>query len=132
MVVNGHRSITLPADPASVGEARRFVARAVADRIDDPADVVLMTSELVTNAVAHVGNEVTVTVCDGDVVRVEVRDQEPASETFHDLLHHSLRPPDTSPSGRGLRVVRALASRFGLDADDGGGKVVWFEWSPHN
>jgi hypothetical protein len=121
-------SITLPAERASVKRARDFVARAVADHVDDPAEVLLMTGELVSNVVGHVGSAVTITVRDGPVVRIEVHNHEAATEAFRDLLHHSPRPANTSPTGRGLGIVRSLASRVGLDDDDDGGKVVWFEW----
>ena len=128
MADNKDRSITLSAEPASAKRARDFVAQALADHVDDPAEALLMTSELVSNVVGHVGSEVTVTVRDGPVVRIEVHNHEAATEAFRDLLHHSPRPANTSPTGRGLGLVRALASRFGLDDDPGGGKVVWFEW----
>jgi hypothetical protein len=71
---------------------------------------------------------VTVTVRDGPVVRIEVHNHEAATEAFRDLLQHSPRPANTSPTGRGLGLVRSLASRVGLDDDASGGKVVWFEW----
>ena len=128
MAASTDRSITLPAERASVKRARDFVARTVADDVEDPAEVVLMTSELVTNVVGHVGSAVTITVRDGPVVRIEVHNHEAATEAFRDLLHHSPRPADSSPSGRGLRLVRSLACRVGLDDDADGGKVVWFEW----
>ena len=128
MPASEDRSITLPAEHASVKRARDFVARAVADDVDDPAEVLLMTSELVSNVVGHVGSAVTISVRDGPGVRVEVHNHEAATEAFRDLLHHSPRPADSSPTGRGLRVVRSLASRVGLDDDADGGKVVWFEW----
>ena len=128
MAASEDRSITLPAEPGSVKRARDFVARAVADHVVDPAEVLLMTSELVTNVVGHVGSAVTITVRDGPVVRIEVHNHEAATEAFRDLLHNSPRPAHTSPTGRGLGLVRSLASRFGLDDDSGGGKVVWFEW----
>ena len=121
-------SITLPAETASVKRARDFVARAVAERVDDPAEVLLMTSELVANVVGHVGSVVTITVHNGPVVRVEVHNHEAATQAFRDLLDHDPRPSETSPTGRGLGIVRALASRVGLDDDPGRGKVVWFEW----
>lgn len=128
MAVNEDPSITLPADGASVGLARDFVAGAVADHVDDPADVLLMTSELVSNVIGHVGSEVTITVRRGPLVRIEIHNHEAATEAFRDLLHHSSRPAPDSPTGRGLHFVRSLASRVGLDDDPGGGKVVWFEW----
>ena len=129
MAAGEDHSITLPAEPASVKRARDFVSRAVADHVDDPAEVLLMTSELVSNVVGHVGSEVTITVRDGPIVRVEIHNHEAATEAFRDLLHHSPKPASTSPTGRGLGVVRQFASRLGLDDDHAsGGKVVWFEW----
>jgi hypothetical protein len=122
------RSITLPAETSSLKPARDFVARAVADQVEDPSEVLLMTSELVSNVVGHVGCAVTITVREGPVVRVEVHNHEAATEAFRDLLHRSERPSDSSPTGRGLGVVRSLASRVGLDDDVDDGKVVWFEW----
>lgn len=121
-------SITLPADSTSIRSARNFVARAVADHVEDPSEVLLMTSELVANVVGHAGSVVTVTVHNEPVVRIEVHNHQAATQAFRDLLDHSARPADTSPTGRGLGIVRALASRVGLDDDPGRGKVVWFEW----
>ena len=123
-------SITLPADSASIKRARDFVARAVADDVDDPAEVLLMTSELVANVVGHVGSVITISVRNGPVVRIEVHNHQAATQAFRDLLDHSPRPANTSPTGRGLGIVRSLASRVGLDDDPGRGKVVWFEWEP--
>lgn len=129
MTTSDDRSITLPAETASLKRARDFVARAVADHVDDPTEVLLMTSELVSNVVGHVGSAVTITVRDGPLVRVEVHNHQAATEAFRDLLHHSSRPTNTSLTGRGLVLVRSLASRVGLDDDgDGDGKVIWFEW----
>ena len=130
MTFSDDRSITLPADTASLKQARDFVADAVAGHVDDPTEVLLMTSELVSNVVGHVGSEVTITVRDGPLVRIEVHNHQAATAAFRDLLHHSPRPADTSPNGRGLGLVRSLASRVGLDDDTGEGKVVWFEWEP--
>jgi len=129
MAASEDRSITLPAEPASVRRARDFVAQAVAGHVDDPADVLLMTSELVSNVVGHVGTAVTITVRQGPVVRIEVHNHAAATEAFRDLVHNGQLPASTSPDGRGLSLVRSLASRVGLDDDDvRGGKVVWFEW----
>jgi anti-sigma regulatory factor (Ser/Thr protein kinase) len=128
MAATRDRSITLPAEPASIKRARDFVARSVAEHVDDPSEVLLMTSELVANVVSHVGSVVTITVRNGPVVRVEVHNHEAATQAFRDLVHHSPRPANASPTGRGLGIVRALASRIGLDDDPGRGKAVWFEW----
>lgn len=129
MATSEDRSITLPAETASLKQARDFVAQAVAGHVDDPTEVLLMTSELVSNVVGHVGSEVTITVRDGPLVRVEIHNHQAATEAFRDLLHRSQRPANTSPTGRGLALVRSLACRVGLDDDDASeGKVVWFEW----
>ena len=130
MATSGERSITLPADTASVKVARAFVASSIADFVDDPAEVLLMTSELVSNVVGHVGSAVTIAVGGGPLVRIEVHNHDAATEAFRDLLDNSAPPAHTSPTGRGLCLVRSLASRVGLDDDVDGGKVVWFEWEP--
>jgi anti-sigma regulatory factor (Ser/Thr protein kinase) len=124
MAATRDRSITLPAEPASIKRARDFVARSVAEHVDDPSEVLLMTSELVANVVSHVGSVVTITVRNGPVVRIEVHNHEAATQAFRDLVHHSPRPANESPTGRGLGIVRALASRIGLGDDPGRGKVV--------
>jgi anti-sigma regulatory factor (Ser/Thr protein kinase) len=128
MADSGDRSITLPAEFASVKRARDFVRRAIADHVADPAEVLLMTSELVANVVGHVGSPVTVTVRNGPFVRVEVHNHQAATDAFRDLVHHSPRPANTSLTGRGLGIVRSFAARVGLDDDPGRGKVIWFEW----
>lgn len=85
-------------------------------------DVVLVVSELVTNAVLHGGGctgvEVTTTAAG---VRVEVRDasREPP------MLG---RPSEGSLTGRGLRLVASLSAAWGADAE-GAGKVVWADLS---
>ena len=87
-------------------------------------DVLLLTSELVTNAVVHAGTALHLGVkWDRDNVLVTVQD-------------HGL-PPDIEraratvtleeESGRGMVIVAALAGDFGWRLlPDGGGKVMWF------
>ena len=123
------RSIRLPPELESVRQARTFVAGALAAHLDDPADVLLMTSELVANVVLHVQTDVTLTVWQGPPVRVAVHNGEAATEAFRDLVRDSAMPKPSSSSGRGLGLVRSLATRVGLDDDPGGGKVVWFEYA---
>ena len=108
--------------PTAIGAARRFVAATVHrwgfdDVLDDAAVVV---SELATNAVLHARSpfHVSVTVV-GDGLRVAVHDRSPAPPTPRD---HSL----ASATGRGLRMVDALASRWGtVPLPDR--KAVWAE-----
>jgi hypothetical protein len=80
----------------------------------------LLTSELVTNAIVHGAGEAVVAIDVGDAaVRVEVFD---ADLTF-DLV--PLRVGSSSVHGRGLAIVDALATSWGVEPRDGG-KVVWF------
>jgi anti-sigma regulatory factor (Ser/Thr protein kinase) len=135
-------------EPAAVGAARRFVrdtlrswalgGAALGQLIDD---AVLLTSELVTNAVLHAGTPVQVTCRllaesdqpgyariglgghGGGAVEIAVLDRRPAQ----------LRPvlPDTPAdraervSGRGLQLPSELASAWGvIYAREA--KAVWF------
>jgi DNA-binding NarL/FixJ family response regulator len=117
------RATSLDAALSSVGAARRFVASAVgalgSQDLEDA--VVLATSEVVTNAVVHAASEVSLLVrmiVGG--VRVEVSD---ASQ----LQLERTAPGLLAESGRGLAIVDALATRWGVDPLPGGGKTVWFE-----
>lgn len=119
------QSIELPRRPSSARYARKFVHRVLqqlgAGAVADVA--VLLASELVTNAVLHGEGGVTVTVVPGEgrVVRIRVSDEDDAPPQPREAS-----TDDTS--GRGLRLVEILASRWGSDpATPDRGKVVWFE-----
>ena len=121
-------SLDLPAELPSIARARAFVAEHAADHVDEVDAVVLMTSELVTNVVRHTTSDFTVRVEVGRPLRVEVHDGHAATDAFRALIAE--RPPlapVTAVGGRGIGLVHALATRVGLDDDEGGGKVVWFE-----
>lgn len=115
-------TLDVPAAPQSAGEARRFVQAQLDDwdlRVDDDG-VVLMVSELVTNAGLHANSDARVRLVDqGDCLRIEVTD---TSTTPVQLRSHQTG----SETGRGLRIVDALAARGGVDAA-ADGKTVWFE-----
>jgi len=112
-----------PSVAPSAASARRFVAAALG-RWGCPDDfvelVLLLTSELVTNAYRHAGSETRVSVrVEDDVARVEVRDVGPGEP--------QLRPHDAERvDGRGLQIVDALADRWGYRSSDAG-TSVWFE-----
>jgi anti-sigma regulatory factor (Ser/Thr protein kinase) len=115
--------IALPRSPSSVGAARRFIAArtaAWAFPAPVPDQLVLIGSELVTNAVLHARTELTLTLeLREDRVRISVSDRSQAPPT---LRHYR---PDAL-TGRGLGVVAALSDRWGVStASDG--KVVWAE-----
>ena len=114
---------TLPPEVSAVREARRFLERALThagvseDKIDD---VILLTSEVVTNAVVHAATmaELRLSV-DSSSVRVEVADgsaTRPERRVF-DFL---------SASGRGLSIVATVAADWGVETVPGDGKYVWF------
>jgi anti-sigma regulatory factor (Ser/Thr protein kinase) len=84
-------------------------------------DVLVMVSELATNAVRHGGGGFDVVVAtSGDELRVEVVDASPA-------IPQAQWVPAGATSGRGLAIVEALSESWGVTALEGGGKAVWFE-----
>jgi anti-sigma regulatory factor (Ser/Thr protein kinase) len=110
--------------PSHVGRARRLISAQLADwRVNGETGewTVLLVSELVTNAMQHGGAPIRLvadTTSSG--VRVEVYDGN--SEAFPAI--RDTRPD--APGGNGLRLVDALADRWGsLTVVDG--KCVWFE-----
>src|SRR6202012_1465537 len=121
-------------DPAAAAAARRFVRQTLqswdiserspdADRVVD--DAVLLTSELVTNAVVHAGTalDVTCRIASGEL-EIAVRDRHPA-RTLPDI------PEAASPSaarGRGLLLPSARASSWGVTCARTA-KAVWFRMS---
>ncbi|WP_405570571.1 ATP-binding protein [Streptomyces sp. NBC_01167] len=117
-------------DPAEVSRARRWArSRLVGSGIgdDEPlADtLILLISELVTNAVVHTGCPAVLRMLFGagaaeaGTVRVEVADI-------------SARPPQPrhaegeDTGGRGLELVDGLADRWGWQRE-GTGKSIWCE-----
>ncbi len=115
---------TFTASLASAGAARRFVAdtlngAGVAHEVVDVAE--LLTSEIVTNAVVHADCPAVVGVDrHGGRVRIEVADGAPGVPQLRHV------PPDAT-AGRGLAIVDAFASRWGVEPCRAGGKIVWFE-----
>jgi anti-sigma regulatory factor (Ser/Thr protein kinase) len=115
--------LALTRSPSSVGVARRFIqGRAAAWSLPQPAtdQLVLIGSELVTNAVLHARTGLTLALelRDGRV-RISVTDRSQAPAT---LRHYRA----DAFTGRGLRVVAALSDRWGVSAA-ADGKAVWAE-----
>ncbi len=112
----------LPPEPASAGQARRFVTEVLGEwRLEGTEEVAaLLVSEVVTNAVLHAGTEVTVEVHRSpEGVRVEVTDgsTQAASRRHYD---------NAATTGRGLALVETLSDDWGVDARSDG-KTVWFD-----
>ncbi len=119
--------IRLAAEVGSVSALRRLLGRLLSSwRMEELADgdIALLASELATNAISHAESRFTVIIrYTGSVVRVEVGDgsrelpvlRAPGSESVH---------------GRGLVLVEALASAWGV-IPTVDGKRTWFEVPAH-
>ncbi|MFF3379208.1 ATP-binding protein [Streptomyces sp. NPDC002680] len=118
----------LPATPASVGAARRKVRELLGGWSvgDDTVDnALLVTSELVTNALTHTASERI--VCrlrlSAGRLHVEVED-----ENRGGTLPAQRMPGPDEQCGRGLLLVGILSSDWGVrDAPHGSGRIVWSE-----
>ncbi|HZX39439.1 MAG TPA: ATP-binding protein [Streptomyces sp.] len=131
----GHQARRLSFDGkgAVVPLARDFTRQALqewgwlpsttADRRAAAEDVLLVVSELVTNACLHAeGPEEMWIACDGKVLRVEVSDRgagQPAPRTPHRAGR---------PGGHGMFIVQRLCLDWGVLRTPGvAGKTVWAE-----
>ena len=113
--------LVLGGEPDAVPSARRFAMRAMADvGASTVDDVALVVTELVTNGLLHGRLPVTLRISRvGDRIRVEVEDA-----GRH--LPVRVRSSTENMTGRGLGLVAALSSNWGIEAS-AGGKVVWAE-----
>lgn len=113
------------ADPAEVGRARRWARSRLAGcgiGVDEPLaeTLVLLISELVTNAVVHTGCPAVLRMLlGGPGVRLEVADT-----SAHPPARRHADGEDTN--GRGLELVDGLADRWGWQPE-GAGKRIWCE-----
>ncbi|MFC7385308.1 ATP-binding protein [Sphaerisporangium rhizosphaerae] len=117
---------SLPAATESVPRARRYVGELLRKSgMKDPGEAELLVSELVTNAVAHadsVSGGVSVAVFRrGSDFHIEVSDG--GSTTSTPQVPVELY--EDSEGGRGLWLVRELASSWGWHETESG-RVVWF------
>ncbi|MFE6522571.1 SpoIIE family protein phosphatase [Streptomyces sp. NPDC057794] len=112
----------------SVASARSFVRDTLqgwgfADIVDD---AVVLTSELVTNAVVHAGTSADVLCLRSDEgVRIEVADRYPEREVPLQGVAVTMGSPDRE-GGRGLQLCAALAGRWGVEYTSTH-KTVWFQ-----
>jgi len=116
------RRVRLTAGPAAAGEARRQVRAAISawDIPVDPEVAVLLTSELVTNAIAHelTGFVVLAITCSRDQLRVDVHD---TSRSLPMLVDAAV----DAETGRGLMLVTTLSAEWGFYRTPAG-KAVYF------
>jgi anti-sigma regulatory factor (Ser/Thr protein kinase) len=115
------RSISLPGEPGAARAAREFVRQSLhawqLDDVDQLAE--LLTDELVSNVIRHVGSPMQVRASrDGSSVRVEVDDGSAAPPIR--------RAPEASDErGRGIMLVETVATDWGVEIHDDG-KTIWF------
>ncbi|MEV6865778.1 ATP-binding protein [Streptosporangium subroseum] len=116
--------------PCSVATVRAWARGLLAGRVVEAVlgDVVLLLSEVVTNAVVHsdsgrrAGGSVTVCLgLGGGMVHVEVIDDGSAGSVPF------VRAAEAdSDGGRGLFLVEVMAAGWGTHRDDEAGNAVWF------
>jgi PAS domain S-box-containing protein len=114
-------AIDLEPSTSSVAQARRFVSETLRDWSQEPelvSNAVLITSELVTNAIVHgdppvrlrlraVDHDITLEVDDGD-----------------SAMPRKVHSDPEAVDGRGLAIVAQLSSRWAA-RPNGRGKTVW-------
>ncbi len=120
--------LVLPVRAQSVAVARAHVARLASVDAAAMESLLIVVSELVTNAVRHAGltrgQTVTLrTECLPDRVRIEVVDHGPG---FDMRRVEQIKP--SADGGFGLRIVAHLSESWGALPDSG---TVWAEVATH-
>ena len=114
-------TMRLPVGPDVVGRARAFTREILARWGCEPLvdDATLLVSEMVTNAIRHTdGKSVLKLQRETDRVRITVTDTETRPPA------PNMRFEPTATSGRGMHLIDALASAWGVEPT-GSGKSVW-------
>jgi anti-sigma regulatory factor (Ser/Thr protein kinase) len=117
--------IVLPPVPESVRTARQYVQRRCLEAQFPPrlcAEAILLTGEVVSNVVCHARTEARVRVnIRSDRLEVEISDAGDATAAVTPVQ-------PTTQGGRGLRIVEAIATSWGVRRCPRG-KTVWFQLS---
>lgn len=105
-------------EPLSVRNVRQLVGKGLRDTTPHSDDVVLVASELATNAIIHAQTPFRVRLTTQDhIIRLEVFDQSSTIPVMEELCQ----------SQRGLRIVQTVATDWGIDPTPTG-KTVWAEF----
>ena len=119
------RTTTLDAAELSAQAARQLLREVCAEagvRRETTETALLLTSELVTNAVVHASARPVLDVAvQPSTLRVSVEDDGAGQPRV------PVDNPVLAEGGRGLFLVDALATRWGTEAREPRGKAVWFE-----
>jgi CheY-like chemotaxis protein len=116
-------ALDLPLELSGVRDARHFVSKKLREWGLDPLvdDALLIVSELATNAMTHArsgcGLRLLLTPT---TLRIEVVDS-------GDGAPEPQPPSTTGESGRGVNLVAALTTAWGMEVVEGEGKLVWAE-----
>lgn len=114
---------SLPAEASSAGLARLIVRETLSKwgLAEIEEDASLLVSELMANVVLHAQGTCQLEIeYDGARLRVGLRDE----SSRVPVRRHRSR---LAATGRGLALVEALATEWGCDSSEQGGKLVWFE-----
>ena len=106
------------AEPGSAAYVRKYVRDSLETWKVRSDEAVFLANELATNAIVHAKGDFAVEVSLNDTTcRIEVVDSDPGQPR---------EPPrsSTSTSGRGLALVRAMSSSWGVESRNEG-KGVW-------
>ena len=115
--------VDLPLSLTSVAAARRFVEERMKEwRVEQLLDDALMvSSELVTNAVTHARSSCRIRLSlNVATLRIDVLDAGAGTP-------EPQPPSETEEHGRGLYMVDAVTTAWGLEDVPGQGKLVWAE-----
>lgn len=117
--------VELPAHRRAARLARSLVRAQAGTRLRPPVleDLLLLTSEVVTNAVLHGAPPITMQLDFLDLpsgARVSVTDARDQPPTVRAASRDAT-------AGRGMAVVDAVAHRWGVEWLPQGGKTIWFE-----
>jgi anti-sigma regulatory factor (Ser/Thr protein kinase) len=117
------RRVRLDPVPESARKARRVVLEALlaAGRPELSDSATLLVSELVTNAIQHARTHIEVIV---NATRTGV--YVGGSDASAQLPARRDSGPRAT-TGRGLAMVELVATHYGVETHDEGGKTVWFE-----
>jgi two-component sensor histidine kinase len=118
-------SISLPRSPTAAAHARHAVASGFGALLGEESldDVMLVVSELVTNALLHGRGDIKLRIAvDAQLVTGAV------SDDGRRFRGQPLEPDPARIGGHGLRIVDRVAERWG---HEGTSTNVWFEIPAH-